>query len=366
MRVLLVANSLMPDYGGPAYSVSRLAVALSDIGVQVGLWASDQSAVVTPLLRDETRVTRLGGSESDAMKSFAPDVLHDNGIWMPHHHRYAQLAAAGKIPRLVSTRGMLAPWALGHKRWKKRAAWWLYQRRDLKRALRHHVTADAEAGHVRALGLGVPVCVIPNGIDLPEMAQGRELKRKAGMSAGGKRIALFLGRIYPVKGLPMLIEAWARVRPEGWALQLAGPDEAGHRAQVAAVITRTGLADAISFAGPIYGPEKQAALFSAELFVLPTHSENFGMAVGEALAHGLPVLTTTGAPWPMLEPRGCGWWVHPTVEGLAAGLARATSLDTATLRAMGDRGRDLVAAEFDWGSVARKFEALYRLVKRGS
>jgi glycosyltransferase involved in cell wall biosynthesis len=171
--------------------------------------------------------------------------------------------------------------------------------------------------------------------------------------------ALFLGRIYPVKGLPMLIEAWARVRPDGWSLQIAGPDEAGHRAEVEQAVCAAGLAEVISFLGPLEDEAKRSVLLAANLFVLPTHSESFGMAIAEALAHGLPVLTTTGAPWPMLPGHGCGWRVEPTVDGICEGLRQATSLDPGTLQAMGGKGRELVAAEFGWQRVAKQFLLVY-------
>src|SRR6266851_5654630 len=225
MRVFLTTTSLHPSYGGPAYSVCRLATALSDRGIRVGLWAADQSAATTPLLANPSPVARLAGTLAEALDRFGePSVLHDNGIWLSHHHQLAVVAAQRRIPRVVSTRGMLEPWAMNHKRVKKRLGWWFYQQRDLKRATCHHVTAEAEARTVRRFGLGVEVRVIPNGVDLP-VVQPRT-------AAAESRTALFLGRIYPVKGLPMLVEAWARVRPQGWRLKIAGPDEAGHRAEV--------------------------------------------------------------------------------------------------------------------------------------
>ena len=360
MKIFLAATSLRPAYGGPAFSVSRLASALTQAGAEVGLWAADQSAASTSMLPRESAVRRLTGPLAQAWAAFGKsDILHDNGLWLPHNHRLATFAARQGIPRVVSTRGMLEPWAMQHKRWKKTIAWRLYQRRDLIRALCHHVTADAEGANLLRLGLGVPVRMIPNGVDVPPLGAERSADRRGNAVRKGQRIALFLGRIYPVKGLPMLVEAWARVRPQGWELRIAGPDEAGHRAQLENAVSAAGLDGVVSFPGPLEGQDKMSAFLDADVFVLPTHSESFGMVVAEALAHGLPVLTTTGAPWPMLLERDCGWRVDTTVDGIEAGLRRATSCDGEVLQAMGARGRQLVAERFGWEHVAKEFLHLY-------
>ena len=150
----------------------------------------------------------------------------------------------------------------------------------------------------------------------------------------------------------MLIEAWARVRPQGWRLRIAGPDEAGHQKQVERAVSAARLGEVISFTGPIEPKMRESAFFDADFFVLPTHSESFGMVVTEALAHNLPVLTTTGAPWLILRERGCGWCVDPTVDGLTEGLRQATCLNTRALREMGRKGRALVIEKLSWKSVA--------------
>ena len=158
----------------------------------------------------------------------------------------------------------------------------------------------------------------------------------------------------------MLVEAWSRVRPDNWVLRIAGPDEGGAPRRVEKAVSAAGLSEVISFVGAIDGLAKQRALFDADLFVLPSHSESFGMAIVEALAHGLPVLTTTGAPWSMLPGRGCGWSVDPTVNGIAEGLRQATSCESKLLRAIGARGRELVASEFGWKGIANQFVATYK------
>jgi glycosyltransferase involved in cell wall biosynthesis len=359
MKLLITATSLDVAYGGPAFSVSRLATALAEAGPEVGLWSADGSAATTELLHPGAGVRRLTGDLRAAAAEFRPDVVHDNGLWLPHNHGVARLARETGLPRLVSTRGMLEPWAVRHKRWKKSAAWRIYQRRDLERADALHATADAEAESLAALRLGPPVHTIGNGVDLPELAPPGS--RQAGPT---NRTAVFLGRIYPVKGLPMLVEAWGQVRPDGWRLVIAGPDEAGHRREVEAAVAGAGLAGVVDFPGPVAGEAKSKLLREADLFVLPSHSESFGMALAEALAFATPVLTTTAVPWPQLEDRQCGWRAPPTVEGLAEALRIATARDAATLRAMGAAGRELVAAEYGWPRVASAFVALYEDLAR--
>jgi glycosyltransferase involved in cell wall biosynthesis len=391
MNIFLAGTSVATAYGGPAYSVSRLATALAARGHRVGLWTPDGSVAESPFL-DGSDVERLGGTPAAALDAFGrTDVLHDNGIWLRHNHALAREAMRRGVPRIVSPRGMLEPWAVRHKRGKKSLAWWLYQRRDLTRATGHHATADIEGGNLEKLGLGVPVHVIPNGVDVPDAAalaqhcacprdtgdcglapsvavrtdgwdDARDTREHAANDAlppSPTRTALFLGRLYPVKGLPMLIEAWSRVRPAGWTLTIAGPDEAGHRSVVEAAVRKAGLERVVTFTGALEGVAKLRALAQADLFVLPTHSESFGIAIAEALAHGLPVLTTRGTPWPMLPARGCGWWVEPSTDGIAEGLAAATRLECAALDEMGARGRALVQAEYGWDRVADRFLALY-------
>jgi len=360
VNIFLAGTSLRPGYGGPAYSVARLAIALADAGANVGLWTADQSVSSTPLVSVRNNVRFMIGKASDALVEFgATDVLHDNGMWLPHNHQLAVLAAQRHVPRIVSTRGMLEPWAFRHKRLKKWLAWQLYQRRDLQRTQLLHTTAPEETRNLKGFRLRVPVCMIPNGVDLPHI----EPRKAAARQGNRHRTALFLGRIYPVKGLPMLIEAWAQIRPPNWCLQIAGPDEAGHRAEVERCVSVAGLDGTVSFVGPVEGEAKSNAYFNADLFILPSYSESFGMAVAEALAHGLPVLTTKGAPWPGLAVRGCGWSVDPTVGGIALGLRQAVAQDRETLQAMGAKGRAWVTEDFGWNSIANRFLAAYEKLR---
>ena len=218
-----------------------------------------------------------------------------------------------------------------------------------------HATSEAEVESIRRLGIRTPVALVPNGVDVPEVLPTR--------NRGETRRALFLSRLHPKKGLPLLVEAWARVRPAGWELVLAGPDDgSGHRAHVEALVGAAGLADIVSFTGTVSDADKWTLYRTADLFVLPTHSENFGLVVAEALGAGVPVLTTTGAPWRELVALGCGWQADITVDFIAAALAQATQTPRDRLDEMGVRGQTLVRSRYGWDGVAGQMKAVYEWI----
>lgn len=352
MRVFMSGASFRAEYGGPAVSVPRLASALAAHGVSVTLWAADGSRPQSAAVDGHGAVTFREGPLLEALRQDGrPEIIHDNGIWLRHNHAIAVAAREMGIPRVVTPRGMLEPWSLAHRFLKKRVAWLLYQKRDLNSADILHCTAKSEARNVARLHLR-PKCVIaPNGVDMPQdLAQGD--LGPAAQASGRVRRMLFMSRVHPKKGLPMLLEAWSQLGLPGWMLQIAGPTEGNHETEIRAFVQRLGLSDVVDFLGPVYGDQKADLLRAADVFVLPTHSENFGMVVAEALSYRTPVLTTTGAPWESLVTDRCGWWVEPTVAGLCEGLAAATAASDAQREEMGARGRGVVAERFGWDRIA--------------
>ena len=333
--------SLDPKHGGPSRSVPTLVSALlqTDVGAELSVWEG------------------AGRSGLDCAILNSPSLLHDHGLWLPSNHASATAARRAGIPLVVSPRGMLEPWAVNHKRLKKWLAWHLYQRRDLASAALLHATSEAEAEGFRGLELRQPIAVIPNGVDLPPPCT--RLERQEGL-----RTALFLSRLSVKKGIPHLLEAWAQVRPEGWRLRLVGPSENGHRAEMERLARALGLDD-VAFEDPVYGDARWDVYADADLFVLPTLSENFGLVVAEALAAGVPVITTKAAPWAALEAHRCGWWVDIGVEPLAAALVQATSASPDVLHEMGARGRAYVEAHLGWGRIAESMETAYRWLLHG-
>jgi len=284
------------------------------------------------------------------------DCVHIHGIWSPCLARQMRKWKSQGIPMVVSPHGMLQPWARQHKRWKKALAWSLYQRQLLNAANVLHATSTFEAEEFRKLGLRARVAVIPWGITLPTR---ESFMPRNSVGNDAMRTALFVGRIYPVKGLLMLVRAWALVRPKNWRMRVVGPDEAGHRAEVEALVQKLNLSDVFEFSGELSGSAKQRAYAETDLFIAPSYTENFGMAIGEAMAHGLPVITTQGTPWNILREEGCGWWTAISADGIAAALKEATNRSGEELQAMGQRGFELVREKFTWQKTATDMKSVY-------
>ncbi|NOX99945.1 MAG: glycosyltransferase [Verrucomicrobia bacterium] len=280
------------------------------------------------------------------------NLIHQHGLWVKSSHTTSTFALKNKIPIVISPHGMLEPWALKHHAWRKKLALTLYQKRHLEQAAAFHATCEAEAQHIRQLGFTQPIAVIANGVRLPESI--REKK-----PTGEPRTALFLSRLHPKKGLPMLLEAWAKINPPKWKLVIAGNDEGGHLNVLKSQARQLGLSPRVTFLGPIYDESKAKAFQQADLFILPSHSENFGIVIAEALAHSLPVITTTETPWQILEQKDCGWWVDAQTDAIATALKKATELTPAKLQSMGQSGRELVAKKFLWPKIAKQMLSFY-------
>jgi glycosyltransferase involved in cell wall biosynthesis len=391
MIILQTLASLDPSSGGPARSVPQLALALSNH--ELGLWCGDSNSDIQfgytqrkyssgesersragglPDLRgvEAGNIQLLTGSFAKVLEEWGrPDLIHDHGIWLPCHQQVAKVCRKLEIPRIMSPRGMLEPWALNHRKWKKRLAWWLYQRRDLHSVAGLHATAESEAKQLRRLGLKAPILVAANGVTIPDVLieESRNVEKHAPLvsRANMQRTALFLSRVHPKKGLPLLVEAWVKAQPDNWKMRVVGPDEDGHLAKVKRLVEQAGLSVTWQFEDSLEGSAKWQAMAEADLFILPSYSENFGIVVAESLAAGTPVITTTGAPWKGLQERSCGWWVEPESDALTAALREATGMSVEDRKAMGERGREWVRQDFAWPGIAEKMERFYKELLKG-
>ena len=369
MDVVHVIAGLDPRNGGPSYSVPRLAAALTAGGIRQSILAvaSDAAASHADTFlypQNWAQVPVLSGLRaSSALKAAlyqratgSTDLVHVHGLWlMPNVYAGRAAKRAGK-PLIVSPRGMVAPAALAFSPRKKTAFWRLLQGRAYAKAALWHATSQEEAADIRRFGVHAPIAVIPNGIDLPAGVATH-------VEAAPQRTLLFLSRLHPKKNAAGLLEAWRRTAPDRpeWQLVIAGPDEDGHRANLEAQVARDTI-PRVQFTGPLYGADKDALISRADLFVLPTLSENFGIAVAELLAAGVPAIVTKGAPWQGLETHRAGWWIDHGADPLEAALRTATALTPRERQAMGARGRDWMARDFGWDGIGTDMACVYRWV----
>lgn len=170
-----------------------------------------------------------------------------------------------------------------------------------------------------------------------------------------------MSRMHAKKGVAELIEAWRRIKPSDWTLELVytvrNDEERAYEAKCKELAKGD---ESIVFTGALDDEKKWEAYGRANLFVLPTYSENFGIVVAEALWAGVPVITTKGTPWSELEPEGCGWWIDIGVEPLVDSLRSTFNLQPSTLRAMGAKGHELVARKYTWGAVVKQMVDGYK------
>ena len=380
LRPVHVIAGLDPAHGGPSYSVPRLCEALAAAGAEPVLLSVASARHITGrdmslgdtaartyadrrFAQDLTRVPglralRCSAAFAAALKEAAAtaDIVHDHGLWLLPNLQAGWAAAASGKAFVVSPRGMLSPAALTFSAAKKRVFWKLLQGPVIRRAVCLHATSGQEYAELRAFGLCHPIAVIPNGIELPRERPAPGCPE----CAGGEREVLSLGRMHPKKGLETLLRAWAAIEQAhpGWRLSLIGPGEDRYIGTLRVMARGLGLRH-VSFGPAVYGAAKWDAYRAADLFVLSSLNENFGLTAAEALAAGIPVIATTGTPWSRLPAEGCGWWVEPAPEALAAALAAAMALTRPALREMGMNGRAWMAREFSWHRAACEMAAVY-------
>ena len=406
MKVLHVISSIHRSSGGPSRSVQGLAAAECRAGVDAGIFTfrhGDKPWV------DGISFVHSGVEIDSELLEFKPDIVHLHGLWNRRLHRAAVACRKLGVPYVIAPRGMLEPWSLKQKWLKKRIARFLYQDRDLRCAAALHATAESEAEQFRRMGFKNPVIISPNGVNPPNLpptlplqlkppTQNLQLQLKTPTNTNlqlplktptqtlqlqlktptNTKRTLFVSRMHPKKGVMELVEAWGSLVASaewlvrnGWKCELvytvSGELEKGYEAKVKARVKELGLEDKFIFTGALNDDEKWEAYARADLFVLPTYSENFGIVVAEALYAGVPVITTKGTPWQELETESCGWWIDVGEDALADALTKAMALSDDERDEMGKRGRRLVETKYTWDAVCDAMVKGYNAIleKRG-
>lgn len=379
MRVLHVVPTYLPAtrYGGPIRSVHGLCRALAARGHDVHVFTTNVdgpgvSAVPTglPVSLEGVAVTYFptgigrriyrSPAMATALIRAVPefDVVHLHSVFLWPTTIAARTARRCGVPYVLAPRGMLVGDLIRRKSALVKSAWiHLFERQNLEAAASVHVTSDIEADEIVRLGLPVRrFDVITNGIDKPD----------PGSSDVGSDIAapvvLSLGRINWKKGLDRLIAAFVHVPAA--QLVIAGNDEEDYTLELKALAARLGIERRVSFVGAVHGPEKWAWLRRADLFALASHSENFGIAVLEAMASGRAVLVTPEVGLAKaIAGAGAGMVSNGSPEDFGAAMAGLMA-DPRARKMMGEAGRRLAETSYSWDGIASRTEAVYESCRR--
>ncbi len=292
-----------------------------------------------------------------------PDIIHAHGLRMWPIYGAMCVAKKNKMPFVLSMHGMMTPALLQQRKFKKQIAYQLFDRQTLKHTNLIHATSAMELEHIRNFGCKNPVIVLPIGCDIPQAPKASAINawRDRFSELKNKRVLLYLSLIHHKKGLLRLIDTWAKLSEKysDWHLLIAGPDHQNHLIQIKEAIRKTKTQKSITLAGPLYGAEKNIAYQQAQAFVLHSDWENFGIVIAEALAGGLPVITSDQTPWQIINQKKCGWWIPLKIEALEHTLAQALALSADALNQKGQNAIQLIKEDYAWPGVYEQLQSGY-------
>ena len=298
----------------------------------------------------------MGHDYIDNITNNSNVILHSHGIWDMFSKKTCEISLKRNIPLILSPHGMLEPWAIEHKKYKKKIAWYTYQKRLIKSANLLVVNSDREYRSVRKLGFENPIAIVGNGVERENNISPIEFKNR-------DKVILFLSRISEVKGIPDLIKAWSMISDhKGYQLHLCGNGEENYIFKIKGLIAESGLTDSIKYLGPIFSNDKWKKYESSHLFVLPSYSENFGIVIAEALMSGLPIITSHSAPWKILKEKEIGWSIDNDCVQLSSAISNYINLNIEQKFRLNSLTRSYSEASFDWGNVVNDYLECYRWV----
>lgn len=286
-----------------------------------------------------------------------PDLVHVNCCWMPACAFVQKMAQKHNIKVVLTPHGMLEPWIIKRHYWtRKFPALLLYQKSAIKKADCLQATAESEKQNLLKLGYNSNIKIVKLGIDAESIIMKTSWKKS-------KKL-LFLSRVHVKKGINYLIEAVDILREDlqGYKILVAGEGDADYIIYLKQQIADKGLQEIIQLIGGVYGDKKWELFQTSDFFVLPTNSENFGLAIAESLASGTPVITTVGTPWNDLNSSNSGAWIEIGTQPLVDTLRRFLSLTDEDLEAMGKNGRKLIETKYSAKVMAEEMMEVYQSI----
>jgi glycosyltransferase involved in cell wall biosynthesis len=366
-RWLHICNGLDPQRdGGMVPSILGMTGALGRLRGDVTIVTPTPSRLEAASIPS---VLTLRGPETDLEKSVrTAGVVHLHGLWQAHTRRAARAARAARVPYLIAAHGMAEPWALRHKRWKKRIYLALVEARNLRRASCLHALSRPEIDHLRKIAPWTPVCFVPNGVDLDPL---KNLPPRAELEAQcpelvGKFVLLFFSRVHVKKGLDLLADALSPISsafPE-LHLVIAGKDD-GALSPFCDRMAELGLTRRMTYLGHISGHRARQVWAAADAFILPSYSEGFSMAILEAMACRLPCLITIPCHFPEAADAGAAVVVSPDSTSITRGLHELLERTNDERAHLGQNGRKLVEAHYTWDRQAERLAAVYDWLSGG-
>ena len=288
------------------------------------------------------------------MEEIHPDIVHVNCCWMPACAAVQRIAQRLGYKVVLTPHGMLEPWIIKRHYWtRKLPALLLYQKAAIRKADCLQATAESEYDNLLRLGYNDKISVVKLGID----ADGIKMKE----SWKETRQILFLSRVHVKKGINFLIDAAEILREElkGYRILVAGEGDEEYVSALRRQIEDKGLQDTVRLIGGVYGDEKWRLFQTSDFFVLPTHSENFGLAIAESLASGTPVITTVGTPWSDLNTSHAGAWIEIGTQPLVETLRKFLAMTDGELEQMGRNGRKLIETKYSARVMAKEMMEVY-------
>ena len=291
-------------------------------------------------------------------------VAHVHGLW-----RYPSLIGAPLLRRLgvpyvMSLHGLLMPGPLRRHALPKLIALTLLEKRNLEGAAAVLVSSRLEREGLDRINVRLSdVVEIPPGLT---RAATDFLRHARPPARSSRKVILCVARLHPIKRIEDLLAAFAAIASDNptWDLQVVGPAEDSlYARRLSHFVETADLSSRVSFAGALNGEALWSRYLAADLFVLPSSSENFGLTVLEALTAGIPVITTTGTIWHELDEIGCGWWVEATAAGLRGSLTAAVALSDEARRSMGERGAAFAAQKYSRTRTALLLSDVYDRVQ---